>query len=71
MVAAFKEPFQDRIRLLLDINDGIGLPLEPIGNAPEEFRRMQREGNRFIQEVVQTGNVLYCNESQIQAILDL
>lgn len=59
VIADFKEPFLERIKLLLDLNDEIGLPLEPISYTPEEFRRMQEEGNRFIQEVLDGGQVLY------------
>lgn len=59
VVAEFDVPFLDRIRLLLDLNDGIGLPLEPVGYTPEEFRHMRESGNRFVQEVVDTGRVLH------------
>lgn len=59
VVADFQEPFLDRIKLLLDLNDGLGLPLEPVGYTPEEFRRMRGEGNRFIQEVLKDGRILY------------
>ncbi len=59
VVADFQEPFLDRIKLLLDLNDGIGLPLEPVGYTPEEFRRMRGEGSRFIQEVLKDGRILY------------
>jgi predicted nucleotidyltransferase len=59
VVADFAVPFLDRIRLLLDLNDGIGLPLEPVGYTPEEFRHMREAGNRFVQEVLETGQVLY------------
>lgn len=59
VVADFKEAFLDRIKTLLDLNDGIGLPLKPIGYTPEEFQKMREEGNRFIQEVLETGEALY------------
>lgn len=62
VVADFKESFLDRIKLLLDFNDGIGLPLEPIGYTPEEFQEMQEKGNIFIQEVLSTGVFLYSDE---------
>lgn len=42
VVADFKEVFLDKIEILLDLNDDIGLPLEPIGYIPEEFQRIQR-----------------------------
>ncbi len=59
VVADFKVPFLDRIRLLMDLNEGIGLPLEPVGYTPEEFQKMRDSGNRFIQEVLETGRILY------------
>ncbi|MCI2425053.1 nucleotidyltransferase domain-containing protein [Candidatus Acetothermia bacterium] len=59
VIANFKEGFLDRIKLLLDFNDELKLPLEPMGYTTEEFQRMQKEGNRFIQEVLNTGKVLY------------
>ncbi|MEN3009614.1 MAG: nucleotidyltransferase domain-containing protein [Candidatus Bipolaricaulaceae bacterium] len=59
VIADFQEPFLDRIKLLLDLNDGIGLPLEPVGYTPEEFQEMVAKGNRFAQEVLRTGHVLF------------
>ena len=59
VIADFREPFLDRIRLLLDLNDETKLPLEPVGYTPEEFQRMRKEGNRFILEVLESGRVLY------------
>ncbi len=59
VVADFEVEFLDRIRVLMDLNDGIGLPLEPVGYTPEEFRSMREAGNRFVQEVLETGQVLY------------
>lgn len=54
VIADFKEPFLERIKTLLDLNDGIGLPLEPIGYTPEEFQKMRKHGNPFIEEVLKT-----------------
>ena len=59
VIAEFAEPFLDRIKLLLDLNDGIGLPLEPIGYTPDEFNKMRKEGNSFIEEIVKSGRILY------------
>ena len=59
VIADFEEPFLDRIKLLLELNEGIGLPLEPIGYTPEEFQRMLREGNRFALEIAERGRLLY------------
>lgn len=59
VIAGFKQPFLDRIKLLLDLNDEPKLPLEPVGYTPEEFQRMREEGNRFILEVCESGKILY------------
>lgn len=62
VVADFKESFLDRIKLLLDLNDKIRLPLEPVGYTLEEFSKMFLKENNFILEVVQKGKVLYLSE---------
>ncbi|MGQ9617302.1 MAG: nucleotidyltransferase domain-containing protein [Spirochaetota bacterium] len=49
VIANFKEPFLDRIKTLLDLNDRKGLPLEPVGYTPAEFKKMQMGKNRFIE----------------------
>lgn len=59
VIANFKEPFLDRIKTLLDLNDGIGLPVEPVGYTPDEFKKMQMGKNRFIEEVIATGKLIY------------
>jgi len=57
VVADFKQELLDGIKVLLDLN--VGLPLEPAGYTPEEFAKMQMEGNPFILEVLEKGEVLY------------
>ena len=57
VIANFKEGFLDRIKTLLDLN--VGLPLEPIGYTPEEFKKMREQGNPFILDVLGEGRVLY------------
>lgn len=59
VIADFREPFLDRIRRLLDLNEGLRLPLEPVGYTPEEFQKMWKAGNRFVREIVAHGRVLY------------
>jgi len=58
VVADFSESFLERIGTLLKLNE-FGLPLEPVGYTPEEFRKMREEGNPFIEEVLNTGKILY------------
>jgi predicted nucleotidyltransferase len=62
VVADFREPFLDRIKLLLDLNDEIKLPLEPVGYTVDEFSKMFLERNSFILEVVEEGRILYLSE---------
>jgi len=63
VVADFRDPFLDRIRLLLDLNDKIRLPLEPVGYTIDEFSKMFLEENGFILEVVEKGRILYLSEN--------
>lgn len=58
VIANFKENFLDRIKILLKLNK-FNLPPEPIGYTPTEFLKMLKSGNRFIQEVVEKGKILY------------
>lgn len=57
VIANFKEGFLDRIKTLLDLN--VGLPLEPIGYTPEEFKKMREQGNSFIVDVLDEGRVIH------------
>ena len=59
VIADFKEGFLDRVKLLLDLNDEMRLPLEPVGYTSKEFQRMLEEGNPFIREVFVSGKILY------------
>lgn len=58
VVADFTEGFLDRISTLLKLNE-FGLPLEPVGYTPQEFKRMREEGNSFIEEITKSGKILY------------
>ncbi|MCX8193707.1 MAG: nucleotidyltransferase domain-containing protein [Nitrososphaeria archaeon] len=62
VVADFKQPFLDRIKLLLELNEESRLPLEPVGYTLEEFQEMLRRGNKFIIEVLEKGETLYMSE---------
>ncbi|MEM0335949.1 MAG: nucleotidyltransferase domain-containing protein, partial [Thermofilum sp.] len=57
-VADWSEPFLDRIKVLLELNDQL-LPVEPIGYTEEEIRRMVESGNPFILKVLEEGVVIY------------
>lgn len=59
VVADFRVPFLERIGLLLELAEGLSLPVEPVGYRPGEAVAMWRSGNRFLQEVVRTGRVLH------------
>lgn len=62
VVADFKEEFLDRIKLLLELNDELKLPLEPVGYTLEEFSEMLKKENRFILKVLEEGEILYMSE---------
>lgn len=59
VVADFREPFLERIGLLLELGADLGLPLEPVGYRPDEVEAMWRQGNHFLEEVVRTGRLLH------------
>lgn len=59
VVTGFKEGFLERVKLSLDLNGEIMLPLEPVGYTSEEFQRMKEKGNPFIREVLASGKLLY------------
>ena len=59
VIADFTEPFLDRIKLLLDLNDEVKLPLEPVGYTPEEFARLREAGSPFIMEILKGSVVLH------------
>jgi predicted nucleotidyltransferase len=62
VVADFREPFLDRIKVLLDLNDRTRLPLEPVGYTAQEFMEMLERKNSFILEAVEKGKILYVSE---------
>jgi len=58
VISDFSENFLDRIKTLLELNR-FKLPIEPIGYTPSELRRMRREGNPFLEEILTNCKVLY------------
>ncbi|MEM3134059.1 MAG: nucleotidyltransferase domain-containing protein, partial [Candidatus Caldarchaeum sp.] len=61
VVAPFQEPFLDRIKLMLTLNQE-SIPLEPVGYTAEEFEEMVFRRSPFIQMVVEAGRILYKTE---------
>lgn len=58
VVAAFNQPFLDRIKVLLSMNQE-SMPVEPVGYTAEEFLEMVGRRNPFVTEVIATGKILY------------
>lgn len=58
VIADWKEEFLDRIERLLRLNR-FGLPIEPIGYTREEIEKMRRDGNRFVERILEEGKVIY------------
>ncbi|MEM2922331.1 MAG: nucleotidyltransferase domain-containing protein [Candidatus Caldarchaeum sp.] len=67
VVAPFKEPFLDRIKLMLVLNTE-PIPLEPVGYTPEEFEDMVTRGNPFITEVLEKGRILHKTDQGLKLI---
>ena len=68
VVADFVEPFLDRIGRLLELGEGLGLPLEPLGYRPEEIVAMLERGNAFIPEVLRSGRVIHGTIPEVQQV---
>lgn len=66
VVADFRENFLDRIKLLLELNDELKLPLEPVGYTIEEFSEMLKKENRFILKILEEGEILYASERMMK-----
>ncbi|MEM4676026.1 MAG: nucleotidyltransferase domain-containing protein [Nitrososphaerota archaeon] len=66
VVANFRENFLDRIKLLLELNDELKLPLEPVGYTIEEFSEMLKKGNRFILRILEEGEILHASERMMK-----
>jgi len=59
-----ERPFAERVGDVLASCD-YSIPLEPLVYTPEEFERMRRENNPFIEQVLREGRIIY--ESYIPA----
>ena len=66
VVADFRENFLDRIKLLLELNNELKLPLEPVGYTIEEFSEMLKKGNRFILRILEEGEILHASERMMK-----
>ena len=58
VVADFEEGFLDRIKKLMATNK-FGIPIEPVGYTPEEFKEMKKRKNAFIMDVIEKGKVMH------------
>ncbi len=56
VIARFEERFLDRYLTLKDL-DTDGLPIQPLGYTPEEFRAMRASGNAFAEEIVRSRKI--------------
>ena len=70
VVADFDKPFLDRIKQLLELNEEVRLPLEPVGYTLEEFLEMLKKGNRFTLDVMDKGEILYISEKMLRLLYE-
>ena len=62
LIGDFKEPYLDRLKTLLDLTEGIRIPIEPHPYALEEALKMLERGNPSIVDVVEEGKPILVGE---------
>ena len=62
LIGDFKEPYLDRLKTLLDLTEGIGIPIEPHPYTLEEALQMLERGNPSIVDAVEEGRPILLGE---------
>ena len=62
LIGDFKEPYLDRLKTLLDLTRGIGIPIELHPYTLEEALKMLERGNPSIVDVVEEGKPILVGE---------
>ena len=62
LIGDFKEPYLDRLKTLLDLTEGIRIPIEPHPYTLEEALRMLERGNPSIVDAVEEGRPILVGE---------
>ena len=62
LIGDFKEPYLDRLKTLLDLTQGIGIPIELHPYTLEEALKMLERGNPSIVDAVEEGKPILVRE---------
>jgi len=62
LIRDFKEPYLDRLKTLLDLTEGIRIPIEPHPYTLEEALKMLERGNPPIVDAVEEGEPILVGE---------
>ena len=62
LIGDFKEPYLDRLKTLLDLTQGIRIPIEPHPYTLEEALKMLERGNPSIVDAVEEGEPILVGE---------
>ena len=62
LIRDFKEPYLDRLKTLLDLTEGIRIPIEPHPYTLEEALKMLERGNPSIVDAVEEGRPVLVGE---------
>jgi len=62
LIGDFEEPYLDRLKTLLDLTEGIRIPIEPHPYTLEEALRMLERGNPSIVDAVEEGRPILVGE---------
>ena len=62
LIGDFEEPYLDRLKTLLDLSEGIRIPIEPHPYTLEEALRMLERGNPSIVDAVEEGKLILVGE---------
>jgi len=62
LIGDFKEPYLDRLKTLLDLTEGIRIPIEPHPYTLDEALKMLERGNPSIVDAVEEGRPILVGE---------
>ena len=62
LIGDFEEPYLDRLKTLLDLTEGIRIPIEPHPYTLEEALKMLERGNPSIVDAVEEGRPILVGE---------
>lgn len=62
LIGEFEKPYLERLKVLIELDEGLGIPIEPHPYTLAEALRMLEVGNPVIVDALEEGVVLYSDE---------